>query len=415
MRLTALLRTRDPLDRVRERRSERISVRYTRLTALLRTRDLLNDAELLSGFRHYRRITISSLVHECGDFCYTALGMRTLILGVESSCDETAAAVVADGREMLSNVVSSSESFHREYGGIVPEIASRKQLEYREPVLTADLGEAGVAPGELSAVAVTHGPGLIGSLVVGLVGAKSFAYVHELPLIAVNHLEGHLYANWIRLPQDPRPEPALPALVLIVSGGHSHLVWMQEHGQYRILGRTRDDAPGEALDKAARLLELGYPGGPIIDEISKHGNPHAVDFPRALLPGSYDFSFSGVKTALGHYLRKTAGSAARAAVADIAASFQEAIMSVLVEKLFAAAEALEPAQVVLAGGVTANSRLAALAHACSQRTGIPLSLPPRKFCTDNGAMIACAGYFHYLRRDFAALDLDASASLPLVE
>ncbi|MHB9130515.1 MAG: tRNA (adenosine(37)-N6)-threonylcarbamoyltransferase complex transferase subunit TsaD [Armatimonadota bacterium] len=338
--------------------------------------------------------------------------MSTLILGIESSCDETAASVVADGREMRSNVVSSSEDFHREYGGIVPEIASRKQLEYLEPVLTAALERAGITPGDLGAVAVTNGPGLIGSLVVGLVGAKSFAYVYDLPLIAVNHLEGHLYANWIRLPDDTRPEPALPALVLIVSGGHAHMVWMQDHGVYRILGRTRDDAPGEALDKAARLLGLGYPGGPVIDKLAKEGDPKAVPFPRALLPGSYDFSFSGIKTSLGHYLRKTE-SGGRAPVADIAASFQEAIMSVLVEKLFSAAEKLNPAQVVLAGGVAANSRLRELAELRSQRDGMPVSLPPRIFCTDNGAMIAAAGYYHYLRGDFAPLDVDASASLPL--
>ncbi len=340
--------------------------------------------------------------------------MRILILGIESSCDETAASVVADGREMLSNVVSSSESFHQEYGGIVPEIASRKQLEYLLPVFTAALANAGVAPSELAGVAVTHGPGLIGSLVVGLMGAKSFAYVHKLPLIGINHLEGHLYANWIRLPDDVRPEPALPALVLIVSGGHAHLVWMQEHGEYRVLGRTRDDAPGEALDKAARLLELGYPGGPVIDKLGREGDPRAIDFPRALLPGTYDFSFSGVKTSLAQYLKKTEAGG-RAATADIAASFQEAIMSVLVEKLFTAARDLDPAQVVLAGGVAANSRLRELAELRARRDGIPLSLPPRLLCTDNGAMIAAAGYFHALRNDFATCDLDASASLPLAE
>lgn len=340
--------------------------------------------------------------------------MSTLILGIESSCDETAAAVVADGRAMRSNVVSSSEQFHCEYGGIVPEIASRKQLEYLEPVLTAALTEAGIAPSELAAVAVANGPGLIGSLVVGLMGAKAFAYVHHLPLVAVNHLEGHLYANWIRLPDDTRPEPALPALVLIVSGGHAHMVWMQDHGDYRILGRTRDDAPGEALDKAARLLGLGYPGGPIIDSTARDGDPRAIDFPRALLPGSYDFSFSGVKTALSHYLKKTEGGE-RAALPDIAASFQEAIMRVLVDKLFAAARELDPAQVVLAGGVAANSRLRALAEERARADGIPLSLPPRVLCTDNGAMIAVAGYYHFLRGDIAPLDLDACASLPLAE
>jgi len=339
--------------------------------------------------------------------------MAALILGIESSCDETAAAVVEEGRIMRSNVVSSSEAFHRAFGGIVPEIASRKQLEYLLPVLTAALDGAGAAPGDLSAVAVAHGPGLIGSLVVGLVGAKTFAYVYDLPLIGVNHLEGHLYANWIRLPEDTRPEPALPALVLIVSGGHAHLVWMEDHGQYRILGRTRDDAPGEALDKAARLLDLGYPGGPVIDRISQEGDPRAVAFPRALLPGTYDFSFSGVKTSLAHYLKKTEAGG-RAPVADLAASFQEAIMSVLVDKLFRAARALEPAQVVLAGGVAANSRLRTLATERALQEGIPVSLPPRVFCTDNGAMIAAAGYFHYLRGDVATQDLDASASLPLV-
>lgn len=339
--------------------------------------------------------------------------MATLILGIESSCDETAAAVVADGREMRSNVISSSEKFHQEYGGIVPEIASRKQLEYIEPVITAALDQAGVTPQDLDAVAVTHGPGLIGSLVVGLVGAKTFSYVNEVPLIGINHLEGHLYANWIRLPDDQRPEPELPALVLIVSGGHAHMVWMADHGQYRILGRTRDDAPGEALDKAARLLGLGYPGGPVIDKLGSQGNPKAVSFPRALLPGTYDFSFSGIKTSLGHYLRKTEGGD-RADVADIAASFQEAIMSVLVDKLFAVARELDPAQVVLAGGVSANSRLRTLAEQRARKEGIPLSLPPRVLCTDNGAMIATAGYYHYLRHDFADINLDASASLPLV-
>ncbi|OPZ82867.1 MAG: tRNA N6-adenosine threonylcarbamoyltransferase [bacterium ADurb.Bin429] len=344
--------------------------------------------------------------------CYNGAVMTMLILGVESSCDETAASVVADGRVMLSNVVSSSEQFHKEYGGIVPEIASRKQLEYLLPVFTAALEKAGITPVDLAAVAVAHGPGLIGSLVVGLMGAKAFAYVHNLPLVGVNHLEGHLYANWIRLPDDPRPEPQLPALVLVVSGGHAHMVWMQNHGDYRILGRTRDDAPGEALDKAARLLDLGYPGGPVIDRLGKEGDPKAVAFPRALLPGTHDFSFSGLKTALAQYLRKTEAGG-RAPVADIAASFQEAIMTVLVDKLFAAADLLSPARVVLAGGVAANSRLRELAEARAEHEGIPIALPPRVLCTDNAAMVAAAGYFRALREEFSDQALDASASLPL--
>jgi N6-L-threonylcarbamoyladenine synthase len=338
--------------------------------------------------------------------------MNRLILGIESSCDETAAAVVANGRVILSNIVSSSEAFHREYGGIVPELASRKQLEYLTPVISAAIEKAGITYSDLDSVAVTNGPGLIGSLVVGLVGAKSIAYLHDLPLIGINHLEGHLYANWLRVENDNRPEPTLPALVLIVSGGHSHTVWMEDHGRYTILGRTKDDAPGEALDKAARQLDLGYPGGPVIDNISKEGNPKAIDFPRALMPGTYDFSFSGVKTALGNYLRKTSDEN-RASIPDIAASFQEAIMSVLVNKLFSAAEEMNPAQVVLAGGVAANSRLRELAEQKSEQTGFPLSLPPRMLCTDNAAMIAAAAYFKRERGEIDDYNIDACAALPL--
>ncbi len=338
--------------------------------------------------------------------------MNRLILGIESSCDETAASIVADGRVILSNIVSSSEAFHSEFGGIVPELASRKQLEYLTPVISACMQKAGVSYNDLDCVAVTNGPGLIGSLVVGLVGAKTIAYMHDLPLIGINHLEGHLYANWLRIENDNRPEPALPALVLIVSGGHSHTVWMQDHGNYTILGRTKDDAPGEALDKAARQLNLGYPGGPIIDKISKEGKANAIDFPRALMQGTHNFSFSGVKTALGNYLRKTSPEE-MASIPDIAASFQEAIMSVLVNKLFAAAEELNPAQVVLAGGVAANSRLRELAEIKSAKTGFPLSLPPRMLCTDNAAMIAAAAYYKRERNECDDYNLDASAALPL--
>ena len=212
--------------------------------------------------------------------------MSTIILGIESSCDETAASVVADGRIMLSNAVSSSAAFHREYGGIVPEIASRKQLEYLEPVLMAALDGAGITPADLHAVAVTHGPGLIGSLVVGVMGAKTFSYVHGLPLIGINHLEGHLYANWIRLPDDARPEPALPALVLIVSGGHAHLVWMQDHGEYRILGRTRDDAPGRGAGQSRTPARTRLSRRAGHRQAREGGQPARGGFPRALLPGS---------------------------------------------------------------------------------------------------------------------------------
>ena len=338
----------------------------------------------------------------------------TIILGIESSCDETSVAIVKDGCDILSNIVSSSEKFHAVWGGIVPEIASRKQLEYLPLAIKSALDEANVTHKDISAVAFANGPGLIGSLVVGLMGAKTFAYCHSLPLIGVNHLEGHLYANWLRTEDDCRPLPELPAIVLIVSGGHSHLIQMLGHGEYKILGRTLDDAPGETLDKAARILDIGYPGGPVIDRISKEGDKKAIPFPRAMLKGSLDFSFSGVKTSLNTYLKKCDADGELRQVENIAASFQEAVMQVLSDKLFMAAEEYQPKQLVLAGGVAANSRLREIVAERGEKENIPVSVPPFKLCTDNGAMIAAAAYQHYLRGNFSDLSLDAKASLPLV-
>jgi len=339
----------------------------------------------------------------------------TLILGIETSCDETSVAIVKDGREILSNIVSSSEKFHAVWGGIVPEIASRKQLEYLPLAIKSALAEANVTPKDIDAIAMANGPGLIGSLVVGLMGAKTFAYVHNIPIIGVNHLEAHLYANWLREEGDIRPEPQLPAIVLVVSGGHSHMIHMRDHGEYEILGRTLDDAPGETLDKAARILDLGYPGGPAIDKISKSGDKNAIKFPQAMLNNTLDFSFSGVKTSLSTYLKKAEMSGEKLDVADIAASFQEAVMQVLITKLFMAADKYQPNQLVLAGGVAANSRLRELALQRGEREGISVSVPPFKLCTDNGAMVAAAGYRYFLKDNFADLRLDVKASMPLVK
>ncbi len=333
------------------------------------------------------------------------------ILAIESSCDETAASVVQNGRTVLSNVISSQISLHTLYGGVVPELASRKHIENINFVIEQALREAGVALGEIDCVAVTYGPGLVGALLVGVAEAKAIAYARKLPLVGVHHIEGHVCANLI---EHPELEP--PFLCLIVSGGHTHLAMMEDYGQFRILGRTRDDAAGEAFDKVARAIGLGYPGGPKIEKAAREGNPHAVEFPRGKVDGSpYDFSFSGMKSAVLNYLNQAAMKGEAVSQADVAASFQQAVVDVLVERAVSAAVDLGQKKLVLAGGVAANGALRqALDEACSKR-GIRCYHPSPILCTDNAAMIGSAAYYHYIKGERSGWDLNAVPNLQLGE
>ncbi len=323
------------------------------------------------------------------------------ILGIETSCDETAAAVVEDGSKILFNTVASQVDIHRRYGGVVPEVASRQHLLSIIPVIEEVLSEAGTELEDIEGIAVTCGPGLAGSLLVGANAAKAIAYAKGIPIVGVNHLEGHIYANWIN-----ETPPLFPALCLIVSGGHTDLVLMKDHGSYVMLGHTRDDAAGEAFDKAARILRLGYPGGPAIDMAAREGAP-TLKLPRAWLKGTNDFSFSGLKTAL----LRLAESAKISSVADAAASFQDAVVEVLVKKTAAAARAYGVRQLLLAGGVAANSLLRQRLRDASP---VPLSVPPLSLCTDNAAMIAACGYFRFQAGHRDWLDLDVMPALKLV-
>jgi N6-L-threonylcarbamoyladenine synthase len=312
----------------------------------------------------------------------------TLILGIETSCDETAAAVVEDGRLLRSNVIASQFHLHAPYGGVVPEVASRHHLEVILPVVDAALAEARVKWRDLSAVAVTVGPGLAGALLVGVNTAKTLAYAHDLPLLGVNHLEAHLYANWIVAEFQP---PPLPALGMIVSGGHTDLILMRDHGDYRRLGRTRDDAAGEAFDKVGRLLGLGFPGGPAIERIARTAaQRQTLRLPRAWLKGSDDFSFSGLKTAVLHVVRGASGDVPP--VPEIAASFQRSIVDVLTKKAVDAALREGARSIVLSGGVAANG---ALRELLIERSPLPVHVPPPVLCTDNGAMIAACAHYRY--------------------
>jgi N6-L-threonylcarbamoyladenine synthase len=358
----------------------------------------------------------------------------TLILGIETSCDETAAAVVEDGRVIHSSVVASQVDIHRRYGGVFPEVASRQHVLSIVPVIDEALAEAEVEWGDpsdssgrgIAAVAVTYGPGLAGSLLVGVNAAKGLAWGRGLPLLGINHIEAHIYGNWLV----DAPPPEFPALCLVVSGGHSELILMKGHGQYRRLGGTLDDAAGEAFDKVGRLLGLAYPGGPAIQEAARAGSPTAFKLPRAWLPGTYDFSFSGLKTAVLRIVQKhqPPGDARATAkprtitsqsppvmrvlpVANLAASFQAAVVDVLVEKTCQAAEEFGARVVLLAGGVAANEALRA---EISQRSPVPVRYPPPSLCTDNAAIVASAAFFRFEAGERSGWDLDVVPGLRLV-
>jgi N6-L-threonylcarbamoyladenine synthase len=337
------------------------------------------------------------------------------ILAVETSCDETAAAVVEDGRRILSNVVSTQADLHAPYGGVVPELASRHHLENVCPVIAGAMEKAGLGYGDLDAVAVTQGPGLVGSLLVGVQAAKAIAFVHGKPLVPVHHIAGHLEAPALAHGDLPHP-----ALALVVSGGHTSLFDMPEPGGYRLLGRTRDDAAGEAFDKVARLLGLGYPGGPVIDRLSVGANDQAHQFTIARIKdGSADFSFSGIKTAVLYHVRRegiaplSGPDVVPQEVRDLVASFQRAVVTALVRRLKAAAEARRPKSLVLTGGVAANTLLRREAAKAAESLGLPLFVPPIALSTDNAAMIGAAGYLAFRKGVRAGWDLNADPRLPL--
>jgi len=333
----------------------------------------------------------------------------TYILAIESSCDETAAAVVKNGREVLSNVISSQIALHTLYGGVVPEIASRKHIEKINQVIEEALIVANMELGQMNAIGVTYGPGLVGALLVGVAEAKAISYATGIPLVGVHHIEGHVSANYI---EHPELEP--PFLCLIVSGGHTHLVIVKEYGEYEIIGRTHDDAAGEAYDKVARAIGLGYPGGPKVDKLSKEGNPSAITFPRAQVEGCpYDFSFSGLKSAVLNYLHHAEQLGEEINRADVAASFQAAVVDVLVDKTLQAAKEYGIEKVALAGGVASNSALRAGMEAACKKAGKKLYFPSPIFCTDNAAMIGAAAYYEYKKGVRHGLDLNAVPNLKI--
>ncbi len=333
------------------------------------------------------------------------------ILAIETSCDETAAAVVQDGREVLSNVIYTQIPIHTQYGGVVPEIASRSHVEKIVPVVTKALADASMMLEEVDAVAVTYGPGLVGPLLVGVSSAKAMAFAAKKPLIGVHHIEGHISANYIEHP-DLRP----PYVCLVVSGGHSHLVEVRDYGKYEIIARTRDDAAGEAFDKVARAIGLGYPGGPKIDAAAREGDPHAIDFPRGKVRDSeYDFSFSGVKSAVLNYLNSCRMQGVEVNVNDVAASFQRSVVEVLTERAMMAIDERGLHEFALAGGVASNTALRlSLQKACDER-GVRFCVPSPVYCTDNAAMIGAAAYHDYVAGVRDGLDLNAIPNLMLGE
>jgi len=333
----------------------------------------------------------------------------SLILSIESSCDETAAAVVRDGREVLSNVISSQIETHKKFGGVVPEVASRQHLEAINPVIEQAISDANVSLSDIDYIAVTHAPGLVGALLVGVSAAKALSFSLGIPLIGVHHIRGHICANFIE-----HPELTPPFVCLVASGGHSHIVHVKDYTDFEVLGQTRDDAAGEAFDKVARVLGLGYPGGPLIDKLAKEGNPEAVRFPRVRMDkDSLDFSFSGVKTAVINYLHKAEQNKEEINKADIAASFQAAVTDALCEHTIEAALKSGSKIVALAGGVASNSELRSKMTEHGKKHGISVVYPPPVLCTDNAAMIACAGYYNYMNGERADLTLNAVPSLQL--
>ena len=334
-----------------------------------------------------------------------------LILAIESSCDETAAAVVKNGREILSNVIYSQIALHTVYGGVVPEIASRKHIEKINQVIKQALVDAGKELQDMSAIAVTYGPGLVGALLVGVSAAKAISFASGIPLIGVHHIEGHISANFI---ENKNLEP--PFVCLVVSGGHSHLVVVKDYGEYEIIGKTRDDAAGEAFDKVARAIGLGYPGGPKIDKVSKEGNPDAVHFPRAKVVGAeYDFSFSGLKSAVLNYLNTCEMKGESVNQADVAASFQKAVVDVLVEHSIHAVKECGFNKFAIAGGVASNSSLRKAFETECEKNGIDFYYPSPMLYTDNAAMIGTAGYYEYRKGVRHGLDLNAVPNLKLGE
>ena len=341
--------------------------------------------------------------------------MSLNILGIETSCDETAAGVVADGRVLMSNVISSQIDLHAKYGGVVPELASRQHVRDLIPVLEQAASDADLRLEDMDAIAVTYGPGLAGSLITGVNAAKAISYSLGIPLIGVNHLEGHIYASWLTKTELEK-DPGFPLACLVASGGHTDLLLMEGHGKYKLVGRTRDDAAGEAFDKAARILGLGFPGGPEIQRVSAGANGEE-DLPRAWMRGTLDFSFSGIKTALLHiaqdrglYPSPENGVDTERLIRELAAAFQESVVDVLSAKLIEMASKYKANGLVLGGGVTANARLR---EEITKRSHLPVIIPPPILCTDNGAMIAACGYFQYERGDQTPMNIDVNPGLPL--
>ncbi len=336
---------------------------------------------------------------------------NTLTLGIESSCDETSVAILRGGREILANVISTQIPVHQKFGGVVPEIASRKHIVNIMPVLDEALRKADVKLHDIDRIAVAYGPGLVGALLVGVSAAKALAFAMDKPLIGVNHLEGHIFANFLsKVDLEP------PFMALVVSGGHTSLVHVKDYNHFSLMGQTRDDAAGEAFDKVARVMGLPYPGGPQIDKLAKEGNPDAIDFPMALNEkGNYEFSFSGLKSAVLNYLNNTKAKHLEINKADVAASFQKSVVNILVHKAVEAAKQTGMKKLVLAGGVAANSSLENHLRSAAQENNLEFYYPSKILCTDNAAMIACRGYYQALAGDFADSDLNAVPYLELTD